>query len=120
MNYGHTFGHAIESATSYAIPHGIAVTIGMDMANYTAARLELTPDSHFARMHPVLGANYAGFERPVNLASFLTSIGRDKNTNHELTLILPDDRGAVRLVRRAADHAFGEACGEYLQRVMTP
>ncbi|MEK7862885.1 MAG: 3-dehydroquinate synthase, partial [Chloroflexota bacterium] len=35
MNYGHSFGHAIESATAYAVPHGIAVTIGMDMANYT-------------------------------------------------------------------------------------
>lgn len=27
MNYGHSFGHAIESATHYEIPHGIAMTI---------------------------------------------------------------------------------------------
>jgi hypothetical protein len=32
MNYGHSFGHALESATAFAVPHGIAVTIGMDMA----------------------------------------------------------------------------------------
>lgn len=29
LNFGHTFGHAIESATNFAIPHGIAVGIGM-------------------------------------------------------------------------------------------
>ena len=28
MNYGHSFGHAIEVASEYLIPHGIAVTIG--------------------------------------------------------------------------------------------
>ena len=39
MNYGHSFGHAIESATNYSIPHGIAVTIGMDIANYVASKL---------------------------------------------------------------------------------
>ena len=29
LNYGHTFGHAIESATNYKIPHGISVLYGM-------------------------------------------------------------------------------------------
>lgn len=33
MNYGHTFGHAIESATEYAIPHGQAISIGIAIAN---------------------------------------------------------------------------------------
>lgn len=29
LNFGHTFGHAIESATDFLIPHGIAVALGM-------------------------------------------------------------------------------------------
>lgn len=33
FNYGHTFGHAIESFTNYAIPHGLAVVLGMVIAN---------------------------------------------------------------------------------------
>ena len=28
FNYGHSFGHAIESATEFKIPHGIAISIG--------------------------------------------------------------------------------------------
>jgi 3-dehydroquinate synthase len=29
LNYGHTFGHAIESLSKYAIPHGLAVILGI-------------------------------------------------------------------------------------------
>jgi len=32
LNFGHTFGHAVESACEYAIPHGICVGIGMRAA----------------------------------------------------------------------------------------
>lgn len=34
LNYGHTFGHAIESASNYAIPHGVAVLLGMRIIHY--------------------------------------------------------------------------------------
>ena len=37
---GFSFGHAIESTTNYKIPHGIAVTIGMDLANYISMKRE--------------------------------------------------------------------------------
>jgi 3-dehydroquinate synthase len=33
LNYGHTFGHAIETASSYQIPHGTAVVFGILIAN---------------------------------------------------------------------------------------
>ena len=39
LNYGHTFAHAFESATSYAIPHGIAVVIGILAASYLSSRI---------------------------------------------------------------------------------
>ncbi len=36
LNYGHCFGHAIESACRFAIPHGQAVVLGMLLANVYA------------------------------------------------------------------------------------
>jgi len=34
FNYGHTFGHAIESITKNKIPHGLAVCMGIDISNF--------------------------------------------------------------------------------------
>ncbi len=39
LNYGHTFGHALEAATQFALLHGEAVAIGMTAEAYLAWRL---------------------------------------------------------------------------------
>ena len=116
MNYGHSFGHAIESATDFAVPHGIAVTIGMDLANHVAVRLGHTTEAHYRRMHTVLAANYAGFERtPIPLDRLLSAISKDKkNRDRELRLVLPDASGRVSLGAYANDDTFAAACEEYL------
>jgi len=118
MNYGHSFGHAIESATDFGVPHGIAVTIWMDMANYTAARLGVSPPAHFERMHPTLAANYAGFERvDVPLDRLLAALGTDKkNTDSRLTLILPDAGGTPAIGSYPNDAAFRGICADYFAR----
>ena len=36
LNYGHCFGHALEGASGYKVPHGIAVNIGIMFANIIA------------------------------------------------------------------------------------
>jgi len=38
LNYGHCFGHAVETATGFAVPHGQAVVIGMLLAGAIARR----------------------------------------------------------------------------------
>jgi 3-dehydroquinate synthase len=38
LNYGHCFGHALETVSDYAVPHGQAVIVGMLVANAAAAR----------------------------------------------------------------------------------
>lgn len=116
MNYGHSFGHAIESATDYGVPHGIAVTIGMDMANHVAEALGRTGFEHVERMAPVLAANYSGFaDTQVPIDDFLAAIAKDKkNTAVALRLVLPDAEGRVSLIEQPADEAFRAACERYL------
>jgi len=38
LNFGHCIGHAIETVTNYAIPHGQAVTLGMIWANIISVK----------------------------------------------------------------------------------
>lgn len=116
MNYGHTFGHAIESATDFAIPHGIAVTIGMDMANFVSARLGRAPQAIFERTHQTLKRNYSGFEaHEVPFDRFLSAIAKDKkNTATQLGVILPDAAGKIERIFVSVDDAFRGACSDYL------
>lgn len=116
MNYGHSFGHAIESASGFAVPHGIAVTIGMDMANYTAVRLGLVNRRHYDRMHPTLAMNFAGFERlEIPSEAFFAALAKDKkNTDSRLSLILPDASARLARGTYTNDAAFRAICTAYL------
>jgi 3-dehydroquinate synthase len=97
MNYGHSFGHAIESATNYGVPHGIAVTMGMDIANYVASKLGVSKVEHFERMHEVMKKNYRSY-RHVNIGFkvLMDALSKDKkNSATQLRLILPNQEGHI-------------------------
>lgn len=55
LNYGHTFGHAVETLAGYGvIRHGEAVAIGMVMAARTSARLGLGTTDDVRRLVELL------------------------------------------------------------------
>lgn len=113
FNYGHSFGHAIESATEFGVPHGIAVTMGMEMANRIAVLRGLLPEDQYRRMHGVLRKNYAtfaGIDIPVD--ALLSALLKDKkNTATQLVLIFPlGDDARIERVRVDADSAFRAQC----------
>ena len=116
FNYGHSFGHAIESATHYGVPHGIAVTIGMDMANYLAAKRNLLPVEHYHRMHPILRKNYGKYAKaPILLDEMLSALMKDKkNTSTMLGLVFPvGEQAAIQRVQVAPDEMFRSQCAEF-------
>jgi len=55
LNFGHTVGHAIESASRYAVPHGLAVAIGLVAEARIAMRRTGFPRQHFERLERLLG-----------------------------------------------------------------
>lgn len=117
MNYGHSFGHAIESATNYQVPHGIAVTIGMDMANYISFRLGLIGHKIYDELHSLLALNYAGFEKvSISEDSFFKALSKDKkNTGADISVILMRDPGLVIRTRLPNDGQVRSICGEYFR-----
>lgn len=119
LNYGHTFGHAIESATHYAVPHGIGVTIGMDFANFVSWRFGLIDESVFNSLHQLTVANY-GPSGPVAIpeAEFFAALSRDKkNRAGDVALVLLRKPGDVFLDRYPNDERFKGICREFLARV---
>jgi 3-dehydroquinate synthase len=97
FNYGHTFGHAIESITDYAIPHGVAVSFGMDMANFISVQKGYIPYSDFERAHRVFSVIWEGYDiRNLDLADMLKAMMKDKkNQDGKLGLILSKGWGAM-------------------------
>jgi 3-dehydroquinate synthase len=55
LNFGHTVGHAIERASSFAIPHGVAVAMGMVVEARLAVALTGLPEEHAERVEALLG-----------------------------------------------------------------
>lgn len=51
LNFGHCFGHAVESTSAFAIPHGQAVLIGMMFANVVAKNRGLLSATLFEQLH---------------------------------------------------------------------
>jgi 3-dehydroquinate synthase len=57
LNYGHTIGHAIESATGYTrFSHGEAISIGMMAAAKIARTMKLIPEEAERRQEKLLSA----------------------------------------------------------------
>lgn len=54
LNYGHTIGHALETSTNYAVPHGNAVSIGMAIEAGIAVRLGLAKPEVAMRQNELL------------------------------------------------------------------
>ncbi|MAJ81808.1 MAG: 3-dehydroquinate synthase [Legionellales bacterium] len=117
FNYGHSFGHAIEAATNYEIPHGIAVTMGMDFANYVAYRIGINDGTFYRSMHQLLFENYQySLDVPIDLDRFLNAIAKDKKntTKDKLTLILPNHKQALEKVSCLFGEDFKAICNDFL------
>ncbi len=99
LNYGHTFGHAYESATHYGIPHGIAVTLGMLTATFVSSQLGLVPVEHFQQLKTQLRPWHTPYEnelKKVNLDDIFSAIKMDKkNTKDSVNCILTKGFGRM-------------------------
>lgn len=120
LNYGHSFGHAIESATHYAIPHGIAVTLGMDMANFISHQFGMIAKRAFDEIHSLLRENYKGFESfKIPEEAFFLALSKDKkNVDGGLSLVLMRGPGDVFKDRYPNDEKFLSLCSAYFTNIL--
>jgi 3-dehydroquinate synthase len=101
LNYGHTIGHAIESATAYSgeYLHGEAVAAGMMAAARIAVRMGLHSDDLLARQADLLRAFGLPLAAPgVDARAVLEALQRDKKVAAgRVRFVLLDRPGAASL-----------------------
>ncbi len=97
LNYGHTFGHAVEQVEGYTWRHGDAVAVGMMFAAELGRLAGRTPQPVAARHGQVLRAlglptSYPAAADDARWRALLTAMGRDKKSRGStLRFVVLDD-----------------------------
>jgi 3-dehydroquinate synthase len=117
FNYGHSFGHAIESLTDYSVPHGIAVSFGMDIANFVSMKKDFISNSIRNEIRQLLKQIWNGYNiKNINVEKFILALRKDKkNIDDDLQLILCKGYGKVFKVAQQVDVNFISWLNEYFK-----
>jgi 3-dehydroquinate synthase len=120
LNYGHTFGHAYESATKYAIPHGIAVLLGILTATHLSARLGLVTASHYQDLKLRLSSwckPYGNELLKADPEAIFKAIRHDKkNTGDAVNCILTRGEGYMEKMKVDFSGALVPSVEEFINR----
>lgn len=100
LNFGHTYGHAIEAHAGYGNwLHGEAISVGMAMASRTSELLGYLKNTDYKRILSLLKTGLP-IKGPKNMsaASYLPYMMRDKKViSGEMRLILPISIGKAEI-----------------------
>jgi 3-dehydroquinate synthase len=120
FNYGHCFGHALENASHYEIPHGIAVTIGMVYANIVSLGRRLLSEEKYEFLNEKLllpnipiALEAGQFDKTVLLESMKND---KKRVGKDLTIVIPvDDDMRARKIDDLTEEEFTKAYKQLIQ-----
>ncbi len=117
LNYGHTFGHALEAATGYRrFTHGEAVSVGMEVAAEIGAEVGVTPSDVVKRQGRLLDAYNMPRRAPgaATVDAVMEAISHDKKGRAGVTpWVLLDRMGHAvfghKVNAEVAEHVIGLA-----------
>lgn len=100
LNFGHTFGHAIEAKGRYKrFLHGEAVSIGMVMASKLASKLGFCDSNVVRRLVNLLRKFNLPLKNPYRIEDLIEYMKKDKKSyKNKFRFILPVRIGEVRIV----------------------
>lgn len=110
LNLGHTFGHALELFSGFALRHGEAVALGLIAAAELSARLGHCPPSLPERTRSIVARLGLPTCYTFDVERVQALMGTDKKrAGRSLRFVLPRGVGEVSLVQNVAAEAVEEA-----------
>ena len=98
LNLGHSFGHAVEKCSDYAVPHGCGVAIGMAIIARAAAKRGICTDDTCAQILALLRKYGLPTETAFTRDALTDAARSDKKiADGKLHLIVPERIGRCRI-----------------------
>lgn len=116
LNYGHTFGHAYEKISNYQLPHGLAVLLGIDIANYIAYRLNRITESSYRKISNSIHRFYSWGEFNINidLSALVNALKKDKKADkNSIKMILLNQQEELEILPVKIDANLFNTLDEY-------
>ena len=117
LNYGHTFGHALENLSNYEISHGEGVAIGMNIAGNLSQLLNLWSESDYLKQLKLikdLNLRYA-IPRNIKIDDITEVMTHDKKASRgKINFVLPTAIGSsevfsnidMEIVKKALEESY--------------
>ena len=104
LNFGHTFGHAIELLSQYKIPHGYAVAIGMAMMARASERLGICSADCAGSIIEMIKRHALPTDTTFSAEEIYKAALSDKKMGGEaITLVVPREIGRCELRKESLD-----------------
>ena len=98
LNLGHSFGHAVEKCSDYAVPHGCGVAIGMAIIARAAAKRGICTEDTCAQIIALLRQYGLPTETDFTCDALTDAARSDKKiADGKLHLIVPERIGHCRI-----------------------
>lgn len=121
LNYGHSFGHAIETASAYYVPHGIAVNIGMIFANALSMRRGMLSEEVFWRVTNELNISNIPLKLRKEHFDYGVLLGcmksDKKRIGKDLTVIIPDGEFRLHKINDVTENEFSTTL-DYVKKIL--
>lgn len=118
LNYGHTFGHALELSSTDYIPHGLAVTWGMDLVNYISYQKSKLSYEKFIKIHELIQKQFLhGLRIQPDPDKLLEAVKRDKKViSQQVNLVLLTDDSSFVIETTNIDSELGKLTRDFINK----
>lgn len=117
LNYGHSFGHALEPLSNFQIPHGTAVAWGIDLINYIAMKSNLLQEHDFLKIHSFINSHFScSIEEKLRACDLIKFAKTDKKVRDgKINLVLLEKPGKFQILPYEFDEKLEALINEYIE-----
>ncbi|MDD3375232.1 MAG: iron-containing alcohol dehydrogenase [Candidatus Omnitrophica bacterium] len=121
LNYGHCFGHALESASHFEVCHGEGVLVGMSFADLLSLKRGAMSQSLYGEFQKIYEGHYPDFDLSTIAAEEIVKyLKKDKKrVGKDLTMVIGEDIGKFHKCDNITEDEVHKVYQEFLVKWQT-